>query len=127
MKSLSIVSEENSSVLWNIFDIPGKTAIACVTWSTYALLFLRLSSSVITSLSKRLSTWAIVIAGGLLSNVWDFWQCLDAGVVTDMERPGTLLNILRCTKQFPTTKTIQLKMSVMTKLGNLAIRDETAM
>lgn len=127
MKSLSIVSEENSSVLWNIYDIPGKTAIACVTWSTYALLFLRLSSSVITSLSKRLSTWAIVIAGGLLSNVWDFWQCLDAGVVTDMERPGTLLNILRCTKQFPTTKTIQLKMSVMTKLGNLAIRDETAM
>ena len=127
MKSLSIVSEENSSVLWNIYDIPGKTAIACVTWSTYALLFLRLSSSVITSLSKWLSTWAIVIAGGLLSNVWDFWQCLDAGVVTDMERPGTLLNILRCTKQFPTTKTIQLKMSVMTKLGNLAIRDETAM
>lgn len=127
MKSLSIVSEENSSVLWNIYDIPGKTAIACVTWSTYALLFLRLSSSVITSLSKRLSTWAIVIAGGLLSNVWDFWQCLDAGVVTDMERPGTLLNILQCTKQFPTTKTIQLKMSVMTKLGNLAIRDETAM
>ena len=127
MKSLSIVSEENSSVLWNIYDIPGKTAIACVTWSTYELLFLRLSSSVITSLSKRLSTWAIVIAGGLLSNVWDFWQCLDAGVVTDMERPGTLLNILQCTKQFPTTKTIQLKMSVMTKLGNLAIRDETAM
>ena len=127
MKNLSIVSEENSSVLWNIYDIPGKTAIACVTWSTYALLFLRLSSSVITSLSKWLSTWAIVIAGGLLSNVWDFWQCLDAGVVTDMERPGTLLNILRCTKQFPTTKTIQLKMSVMTKLGNLAIRDETAM
>ena len=127
MKSLSIVSEENSSVLWNIYDIPGKTAIACVTWSTYALLFLRLSSSVITSLSKRLSTWAIVIAGGLLSNVWDFWQCLDAGVVTDMERSGTLLNILQCTKQFPTTKTIQLKMSVMTKLGNLAIRDETAM
>lgn len=127
MKSLSIVSEENSSVLWNIYDIPGKTAIACVTWSTYALLFLRLSSSVITSLSKRLSTWAIVIAGGLLSNVWDFWQCLDAGVVTDMERPGTLLNILQSTKQFPTTKTIQLKMSVMTKLGNLAIRDETAM
>ena len=127
MKNLSIVSEENSSVLWNIYDIPGKTAIACVTWSTYALLFLRLSSSVITSLSKWLSTWAIVIARGLLSNVWDFWQCLDAGVVTDMERPGTLLNILRCTKQFPTTKTIQLKMSVMTKLGNLAIRDETAM
>ena len=127
MKNLSIVSEENSSVLWNIYDIPGKTAIACVTWSTYALLFLRLSSSVITSLSKWLSTWAIVIAGGLLSNVWDFWQCLDAGVVTDMERPGTLLNILQCTKQFPTTKTIQLKMSVMTKLGNLAIRDETAM
>ena len=127
MKNLSIVSEENSSVLWNIYDIPGKTAIACVTWSTYALLFLRLSSSVITSLSKWLSTWAIVIARGLLSNVWDFWQCLDAGVVTDMERPGTLLNILQCTKQFPTTKTIQLKMSVMTKLGNLAIRDETAM
>ena len=84
-------------------------------------------ASSLCSLSKRLSTWAIVIAGGLLSNVWDFWQCLDAGVVTDMERPGTLLNILRCTKQFPTTKTIQLKMSVMTKLGNLAIRDETAM
>lgn len=127
MKSLSIVSEENSSVLWNIYDIPGKTAIACVTRSTYSLLFLRLSSSAITSLSKWLSTCTILIAGGLLSNVWDFWQCLDPGVVTDMERPGTLLNILRCTKQFPTTKTIQLKMSVMTKLGNLAIRDETAM
>ena len=127
MKSLSIVSEENSSVLWNIYDIPGKTAIACVTQSTYSLLFLRLSSSAITSLSKWLSTCTILIAGGLLSNVWDFWQCLDPGVVTDMERPGTLLNILRCTKQFPTIKTIQLKMSVMTKLGNLAIRDETAM
>ena len=127
MKSLSLVSEENSSVLWNISDIPGKTAIACVTWSTYSLLFLRLSSSKITSLSKCPSTWAILITGGLLPNVWDFWQCLDAGVVTDMERPGTLLNILQCTKQFPTTKTIQLKMSVMTKLGNLAIRDETAM
>ena len=104
MKSLSIVSEENSSVLWNIYDIPGKTAIACVTWSTYALLFLRLSSSVITSLSKRLSTWAIVIAGGLLSNVWDFWQCLDAGVVTDMERPGTCKRTYFCFLSFSFSK-----------------------
>lgn len=93
----------------------------------FIVLFENLSSSKIISLSKWLSTRAILIAGGFLSNVWDFWQCLDTGVVTDMERPGTLLKILQCTKQFPTTKTIQLKMSVMTKVGNLAIREETEM